>query len=133
MPEPDFRDHYIGYKGHPRFVPNKIIEDDAIRVIVQKIEMILFTNKGEILGNPNFGCDLEKILFETRLARTDVIRTIVEQINDYIPELSNIDYGLDVEFSEDPENFQEVMEIFFTLADYEIYLVVSQNDPAFAR
>ena len=28
MAEFDFRDHYIGYKGHPRFVVNKIIEDD---------------------------------------------------------------------------------------------------------
>ncbi len=129
MPEFDFRDHYIGYKGHPRFIVNKIIEDDAIRVIVQKIEMILFTNKGEVLGLPDFGCDLEKILFETRIARTGVIQTIVEQINTYIPELSGINYGLDVQFSEDPENFQEAMEIFFTLADYEIYLIVSQAPP----
>lgn len=133
MAEFDFRDHYIGFKGHPRFIVNKIIEDDAIRVIVQKLEMILFTNKGELLGNPNFGCDLEKILFETRVARSGVIQTIVEQINDYIPELSGINYGLDVQFSEDPENFQEAMEIFFTLADYEIYLVVSQNTPLISQ
>lgn len=129
MAEFDFRDHYIGYKGHPRFVVNKIIEDDAIRVIIQKLEMVLFTNKGELLGKPDFGCDLEKILFETRIARTEVLQTIIQQINEYIPELSSINYGLDVQFSEDPENFQEVMEIFFTLADYDIYLVVSKNPP----
>jgi hypothetical protein len=91
--------------------------------------MILFTNKGEVLGLPDFGCDIEKLLFETRIARTGVIQTIVEQINAYIPELSGINYGLDVQFSEDPENFQEAMEIFFTLADYEIYLIVSQSPP----
>jgi hypothetical protein len=120
MAEFDFRDHYIGYKGHPRFIVNKIIEDDAIRVIIQKLEMVLFTNKGELLGKPDFGCDLEKILFETRIARTEVLQTIIQQINEYIPELSSINYGLDVQFSEDPENFQEYMYIFFTISDYEV-------------
>jgi len=35
MPEFDFKDHYIGYEGHPRWVVNKIIEDDVVRVVVQ--------------------------------------------------------------------------------------------------
>ena len=51
MAEFDFRDAYIGYVGHPRFTINKIITDDLIRVIVQKYEMILFTNKGELPAN----------------------------------------------------------------------------------
>ena len=45
-----FIDFYIGYPGHPRFRDPELIEDDAIRVIVQKYEMILFTNKGEVLS-----------------------------------------------------------------------------------
>ena len=48
MAEFDFRDFYIGYEGHPRFTINKIITDDIIRVIVQKYEMILFTNKVQV-------------------------------------------------------------------------------------
>ena len=30
MAEFDFKDHYIGYPGHPRFIVNKIIEDDFV-------------------------------------------------------------------------------------------------------
>jgi len=125
MAEFDFRDHYIGHPGRPKYISNKMIEDDAIRVIIQKLEMILFTNKGELLGRPDFGCDLEKLLFETRIARSGVIEIIRQQIEDYIPEIRDINYGLDVQFSEDPENFQEVMEIFFEIADYDVYFVVS--------
>ena len=125
MAELDFKDHYIGYLGHPKFIVNKIVEDDVIRVIIQKYEMILFTNKGELLGDSNFGCDLQKLLFETRIAKSGVKSIIVEQINDYISEIKNINYILDVQFSTDPENFQEVMEIFFTISDYEVYFVVS--------
>ena len=124
MPEFDFRDHYIGYEGHPKYVVNKIIEEDAVRVIVQKLEMILFTNKGEVLGQPEFGCDLEYLLFETRIAKSGVIEIIKEQIDSFIPELSNLQYKLQVEISEDPENFQEVMEVLFELASYQIYFAV---------
>ena len=125
MAEFDFRDHYIGHPGRPKYIVNKMIEDDAVRVIIQKLEMILFTNKGELLGRPDFGCDLENLLFETRIARSGVIEIIRQQIEDYIPEIRDINYGLDVQFSEDPENFQEVMEIFFEIADYDVYFVVS--------
>jgi phage baseplate assembly protein W len=125
MAEFDFKDHYIGYPGHPKFIVNKIIEDDVIRVVIQKYEMLLFTNKGELLGDSNFGCDLRKLLFETRIAKSGVRSIIIEQINQYIPEIRNINYVLDVQFSTDPENFQEVMEVNFTISDYEVYFVVS--------
>lgn len=123
--EPDFKDHYIGYLGHPRFIVNKIIEDDVIRVIIQKYEMLLFTNKGDLLGDSNFGCDLQKLLFETRISRNGVRNIIVDQIDLYITEIKDVKYILDVEFSTDPENFQEVMEINFTIADYQVYSFVS--------
>ena len=34
-----FIDFYIGYIGHPRFRDPELIEDDVIRVIVQKYEI----------------------------------------------------------------------------------------------
>jgi hypothetical protein len=125
MAEFDFRELYIGYKGHPRFTINKIIVDDIIRVIVQKYEMILFTNKGELFGDPDFGCDLEKLLFETKISAFAVKKIIKEQIADYITELTNINYSLEVKFEEDPENYQDVMIINFTIADYEVIAIIS--------
>jgi phage baseplate assembly protein W len=125
MAEFDFRDFYIGYKSHPRFTINKIIVDDIIRVIVQKYEMILFTNKGELLGDPDFGCDLEKLLFETKISAYAVKQIINQQIGAYIPELINTNYTLDVTFEEDPENYQDVMIVKFTITDYEVVAIIS--------
>jgi hypothetical protein len=125
MAEFDFRDFYIGYKSHPRFTINKIIVDDIIRVIVQKYEMILFTNKGELLGDPDFGCDLEKLLFETKISAYAVKQIINQQIGSYIPELINTNYTLDVTFEEDPENYQDVMIVKFTITDYEVVAIIS--------
>lgn len=116
-----FIDFYIGYEGHPRFKNLELIEDDIVRVIIQKYEMVLFTNKGELLGDPNFGANLTELLHETRVSAEAVESDIRAQIADYIEELEGIDYELNIEFVEDPENFQEAMIINFTVAGYEVY------------
>ena len=125
MAEFDFKDHYIGYKGHPRFIINKIVEDDVIRVIIQKYEMLLFTNKGELLGDPDFGCDLPKLLFQTKVSAEGVRKIVIQQIRKYIPELSTTNFQLEASFFQDPENYQDVLQIDFQLADYEVYAIIS--------
>jgi hypothetical protein len=125
MAEFDFKDHYIGYKGHPRFIINKIVEDDVIRVIIQKYEMLLFTNKGELLGDPDFGCDLPRLLFQTKVSAQGVRKIILQQIQKYITELANTNFGLQATFFQDPENYQDVLQIDFQLADYEVYALIS--------
>ena len=115
-----FIDFYIGYPGHPRYRTPDIIEDDVVRVIVQKYEVIIFTNKGELLGDPNFGADLTILLHETRLSAETIEGTIKAQIADYIPEIDGLEYELSVEFLEDPERHQEVMVINFMLNGYQV-------------
>ena len=123
----DFRDFYIKYQGHPKYRRDLLIEDDIISVIIQKYEMILFTNKGEVLGLPDFGCDLEKFLFQTRVSAEYVRDIIIRQIRTYIPELVNMNYQLEVKFVEDLESYQEAMFIYFTLADYEVFARIGER------
>lgn len=120
----NFIDFYIGYPGHPRFKDMSLIEDDVIRVIVQKYEMILFTNKGEVFGQPDFGANVEELLHETRLSAESIEGDIKLQIQEYIEEIKYIDFTLKVSFFEDPERFQEYMEILFQIKDYDVYAVI---------
>lgn len=120
----NFIDFYIGYPGHPRFRTPELIEDDIIRVIIQKYEMIIFTNKGDLFGDPNFGCDLVKLLHETRISAEAIESDIRSQITTYINEIDGIEYGLKVEILQDPDRFQEYMVIEFSIKDYEVYTSV---------
>jgi hypothetical protein len=122
--ELDFKDFYIGYENHPRFTVNKIIVDDLVRIIIQKYEMIIFTNKGEVYGDNNFGADLLRLLYETKISSDSVKSIIIEQINNYIPELSGFNYTLEVEFKNDPERHQDVMIIDFKFSGYEVNAVI---------
>lgn len=120
-----FIDFYICYPGHPMFRNAEVIEDDVVKVIIQKYEMIIFTNKGEVLGEPNFGASLTELLHETRLSAESIEGDIRAQIADYIPEIDQVGYELSVEFFDDPERHQEYMVINFTIADYQVYATVS--------
>ncbi len=117
----NFIDFYIGYPGHPRFKNTELIEDDIIRVIIQKYEMILFTNKGEVLGDPNFGASLPELLYETRLSAEIIEGDIRAQIADYIPEIDSIPYKLKVEIFSDPTRHQEYMIIGFEIKEIEVF------------
>lgn len=121
----NFIDFYIGYPGHPKFRNAEIIEDEVVRVIIQKYEMIIFTNKGELLGDPNFGANLTALLYETRVSAETVEAEIRAQISDYISELDTIEYELRVEFFEDPERYQEYMVIGFSVNGYDIVTTVT--------
>lgn len=121
----NFTDFYLGYPGHPRFRNKAIIEDEVLRVIVQKWEMILFTNKGEVFFDPEFGGNLPIYLHETKLSAETIEADLRSQIGTYIPEISGIDYVLKVTFFDHPERFEECMEVYFQLRDLDVYLVVA--------
>lgn len=121
----NFIDFYIGYPGHPRFRNDEIIEDEVVRVIIQKYEMIIFTNKGDLLGDPNFGANLTALLHETRVSAESVEAEIRAQISDYISELDTIEYELRVEFFADPERYQEYMVINFTVSEFDVVATVT--------
>lgn len=124
MSNTNFIDFYIGYQGHPSFRDKELIEDDVVRVIVQKYEVIIFTNKGDLLFDMEFGSDLVLLLNETRLSAEAIESDIESQIQKYIPEIIGIDYTLDVEFFEDPERYQEFMVVDFTLSGYQVSAVI---------
>jgi hypothetical protein len=123
----DFTDFYILYQGQPKYDSTELIEDELIRVIVQKYQMVIFTNKGEVLGDPDFGANLEEILFEFRVSEDYVKGKIQEQIEDYIPEMLGSSYNLQIVFVQDPENFQDMMFINLTIADYDIVAQIGRS------
>ena len=117
----NFTDFYIIDKNDPSYTADQVIEDDIIRVILQKYKMILFTNKGDLLADPLFGGDLELLVNETTVSSSYVEDELNTQIADYIPELINMNYSLKVAFAKDTSNFYDIMYIYFQIADYEVY------------
>jgi len=119
----DFKDLYIKYPGHPRFNSNMIVEDDVVEVIVQKLEMALFTNKGDLYGEPDFGSNLEYFLWETKVPVSDIRNLITDQINTYIPELNEIGYDFNVQLYEG--SYRDILYLNFIIKGYNFEMLVS--------
>jgi phage baseplate assembly protein W len=56
-------DVYLRLPSDPNYVSNFVEVEDEVSNFVQRIEMILTTNPGEVLGSPEFGVNLECYLW----------------------------------------------------------------------
>jgi hypothetical protein len=115
------KDLVIRYPGHPKYEPGRIIEDDEVEAIVQKLEMILFTNKGEVLGDTNIGVNLEYYLWQTRVTTGSLKSKVIEQINTYIPELNDLGYQFELYLYEG--TVRDILYLNFIINGYNIDFV----------
>lgn len=118
----DFKDLYIKYEGHPRFHSDRVVEDDVIEVIVQKLEMVLFTDKGALYGEPNLGCNLEYFLWETEVPVNDIKTLVSNQIDAYLPELNQIGYDFKIELFEG--SYRDILYLNFKVKGYNFEMLL---------
>lgn len=118
----DFKDMYIKYNGHPLYHTNNIIEDEIVDVVVQKLEMVLFTNKGDLYGEQNLGCNLEYFLWETKVPVTDIKDIVIDQINTYVPELNQIGYTFDIQLYEG--SYRDILYLNFVIKGYNYQMLL---------
>ena len=117
----DVKDLVIRYPGHPKYESGRIVEDDEIEAIVQKLEMVLFTNKGDVLGDINMGANLEFYLWQTNITTGNLKTKIEEQVSTYIPELIGLGYTFDVVLYEG--TLRDILYLNFVIKGYNIEFV----------
>jgi hypothetical protein len=120
---PDFKDFYIKGEKSLKYVVNKMIESDVINVVVQKLEMLLFTRTGEVYGQLEFGADLEFYLWQTDVSVKDLRGMIIGQISTYIPELDSMGYQLTVNVYEG--TVQDILVLDFIIQGYNVEFIVN--------
>lgn len=76
---------YIKSIDDPHFDKYKLQSESDIAQVITQLEVLLFTKKGEVLGEPDFGCDLESLIFEFSYNDYQLTREINQQIDRYCP------------------------------------------------
>lgn len=91
----DFYTRDDSYKSYN----NDILEiHDELSDLIIKIEQLLFTKKGEVLGSPDFGCNLDDLVFSQVLSASYIENNINEQIINYCTTESKFDVKAKVSF-----------------------------------
>lgn len=74
------RELYMRDSEDPNYEPNVIEINDELEMLIGQIKMLLLTTPGEVMGDPEFGIDLEGKLFDTSFDANRLKRDIVNQL-----------------------------------------------------
>ena len=106
-----------------RYKPNVVEITSELDTIIQQVDLLLFTNKGDVLLMPEFGCNLEQYLFETNYNQMAIKELIMSQIRSYIYLDGSFNIDVNVEFYKWVFNIAMVVDL--TINDVKIasYLI----------
>jgi hypothetical protein len=78
-------DFYFREPGDPNYIPNQLSCTNDIENTIEQIRMTLLTKKGEVLGEPDFGLDVTKYLFEFEGSALEPLeKEADDQIQNYV-------------------------------------------------
>jgi hypothetical protein len=80
------RDFYTRTNDDPKYLTDRVEIGDELESAIQQVKMTLFTKKGEVLGEPDFGIDLNSYLFEYSIDPFNLSDEASTQINKYVAE-----------------------------------------------
>lgn len=117
-------DIYLRDKDDPKFNPNAIEISNSLEIFIQKLLMILNTQRGSVLGNPNFGIDLSTYIFDFEFDDALVKNEIINQISSYISEDEKRLYKVDVDIKRFRGEDRDVVLIDFIINDFNAFGVL---------
>ncbi len=79
------REIYNRDPNDPSYNPYQVETTDPIEICVGQLKMLLLTNKGEVLGDPKFGLNLEDLIFNLNLSESSIKNEIDLFLKTYVP------------------------------------------------
>ena len=117
------KDIYAIPEEEPRYKDNVLEITGELDEIIQQVHMILFTDKGDVLCMPEFGCNLGRYLFETSFNETIIKQIIMNQIYNFIYLDGSYKVDVDVKFVKWDFNVAMVVDLYINNKHLSSYLV----------
>jgi len=94
---------YIKTSGDPNFDASQMQADEEIQMMLTQIETLIFTTRGDVMGSPDFGLNIEDYIYSFRYNDTMLKGMIESNINTYIPLAIKYPVYVNVEFMQETE------------------------------
>lgn len=113
-----YREIYFRDISDPKYNPRILESDNKLENLISKIKMILYTRKGEVLGEPDLGMNLDDYLFETNYNEMQIKNLFFAQIEKFIPELN--EYKIDCEVGIRREEYHHMIVLSISIDNIKI-------------
>jgi len=90
---------YIKNIEDPGFDVDQMQSDNEISQLLIQIEMVLFTRKGDVMGDSEFGANLDDYVYSFRYNDFMLKKVIEDQLKRYVPLAAKFNTKVDVEFT----------------------------------
>lgn len=105
-----FRDN-----SDPKWQYDKLEVNEDIELLLNKIRMILITKRGEVMGEPELGLDLEDMLFDFTFDEHTLKQSFYAQLQKYVTEQDI--YKIDLNITTGIDERETVIYLFVTIND----------------
>ena len=92
---------YLRDETDPYYDPTMIDFANEVEDVITQIKMVLGTDPGQVLGDYEFGVDLDYMVFGTRKNAEQVTEQIRKQIQSYVKHGPNISIDCQTNFGKD--------------------------------
>ena len=105
-------DIYTKVPGEHNYTTSQFDVSDELSIHIQQILMLLKTDTGIVLGDDNFGFNLNALIFEMNLLESDIETAINYQINNYCTLSDKFNTKSKVTFYKGPTQDFGLIDIF---------------------
>lgn len=106
---------FIREETDPYYVDGVLETGNTTENIISKIRMFLGTVPGDVLGDDNFGIDIEYLVFNTKQSAKEVEKQINEKLITYLGNIGNVSVDVNVSFGQDTNRGSDYAVIDFSL------------------
>jgi phage baseplate assembly protein W len=117
------RDIYAIPNSESRYKSNVMEVNNELDSIIQQVDCLLFTRKGEVLMMPDFGCDLHKYFFDTTWNKSAIKHMVESQIYSYIYLDGKYKVEVEIDFVKWEYNVAMIVDLIINGKKMSSYLV----------
>ena len=117
------KDIYAIPNNESRYKPNVLEVNNELDSIIQQVDCLFFTRKGEVLMMSDFGCDLHKYFFDTTLNKTAIKNMIENQIKTYVYLDGKYKVDVEIDFVKWEHNVAMIVDLIINGKKMSSYLV----------
>lgn len=117
------REIYAIPEEENRYKKNIMEINNELDTIIQQVDLLLFTKKGDVLLLPEFGVNLEEYLFETTWNQNAIKEIIMSQIRSFVYMDGTYDVDVDVSFIKWEYNVAMVVDLKINNKKVSSYLI----------